>query len=866
MGFLKEFTLIDTEQALFPLNALQVFSGLHIRKLEQQRIIDMELDSRLRYITGFELYVNGQRLPFLQPEPRAVGHVLLLPLRAVVDELGSTLSLSADGNTVSIFRTQDNATISLNLLSGLVRANDKPVGTSANIAYADREQLLLPKDAVAALTGTHVTIVPGSRRIDVDLDDHLAGIIKPGDSIFKQASRARPTLETVESWIDSESEAGLIASGYYDQYNMRLRYETPSIEGQDGLTPDWLQLSAESIKGWGMSVGDQSINHRELEGTGGTHVRGLYAYKPEEKGVVLGVAGTQRSGSRTLANGESIPDFNATVAGLRYLQNDGSREIGVALESDPEQNSDAVYLSHRRTIKKDHKTLGTTHQRINLLGGLFDRQDTELFGTVASWDASMQPDEHWSLSARAGYSSAQFFTSIDEDDDATDETDSSESLDADRMTYGINSSYDTIASSSIGLSHTATEYGLLQGRNNKAWNHSSQLSLSTRPWRNRWLPWLYGSIQNTEQHDQASIVRRSAEASWHWQEYRALLKHSDQQQRGQQQGWLTSLEFNRNAWQRYLANGSSLKLAPRASLWRDNRGDSATLGGLLGYDSGGLLGPYWRFNASYGKNLAVRRLEQDDETSQDGADYANMNLRYNYRKLLSLRVNYFTDLDGNDDFYATLGGKYEFNPPRNMKFSRPNAGLLKGQVFLDRNFDGIRQHDETGIAGVRVQIKGTRVGLNADPGGRFTIQNLPVGIYRVEPDLSRLPLGYTVQPGRLVPVKIGDGLISEMQIPIVQGSRLSGAVYVDLDNNGQLDRNDQRLENVGLQISAEAETASTLFGQYTFDFLPPGEYEIAIQTDTLPDGIRPDPQQSLKIRLQPGLKNELNVRLLKQAP
>jgi hypothetical protein len=290
------------------------------------------------------------------------------------------------------------------------------------------------------------------------------------------------------------------------------------------------------------------------------------------------------------------------------------------------------------------------------------------------------------------------------------------------------------------------------------------------------------------------------------------------------------------------------------------------MGALLAYDTGELLGSRSKLNMVYGRNLGVQSLLKNDEKDNilQGSDYFSLGFNYRFNRLLKLSSTYYSDLDGHDDAYGALTAYYEFNPPRRLKQSRKNAGLLTGQIFLDENNDGKRQENEKGIPSARVKIKGSRIGLNADRFGHFTIQNLPIGIYRLEPDVTRLPLGYMAMSKFLPPVKIEDAQITELNIPIVQGHQLSGVVYLDENNNAKLDKGERRIENIGLELD-QFESASTVFGQFTFDFLLPGDYRLKVQEETLPNNLMLAPEANQRVTLKAGAKRKVYVRLVDKA-
>lgn len=870
VGFLNEVGLVDADLGLFPANAIQVFSGLHIKRDDDEQIVSMTLDKRLQYVSGFELYVNGQLLPFLNPEPRSLGHVLLLPLRAIVDELGSRLEISPDNNQVTVIRYQDNARISMNLTTGLIEVDGNPVGTAPNIAYADRNQLLLPKESVASLTGTYITIPPGSRRIDVDLDGQLARIIHPGDSIQARAASSPPSVESAKLFYDSENRASAVVRGHYSTYNLKFEYETPTTQGDDGFTPEWMQLFAESIDGWGLGVGDHSTQRRELSGVNASRIKGAYFYNPLKDGVLVATLGEAQNGSRQLDGGDNVPTFGGEVGGVRYYSNDGKFEAGIAARNDDDLDTKAVVASSFKVFDQPDFKLGELYQRTEVVGGVYEEQGDSKLGGRLAWDGRLEPTDQLSLSARTDYSSAELAGEVESLEITGEDI---EIIDADRLSYGLGLNYRPHQRLAYGLGHSRTERGIIDDGDSDEldiWTESSTASVSLKPFVSSFSPWTYFSWNRSTASDDEKIRRLSGQAVWRFDKYSFLFKHEDQRAEESGSSWLTSLQISRDAWIKYFTQSSNIKFSPRFNAWKNSDSLNANVGALLSYNSGKLLGKSTQFGMSYGRNLGVQVLEnssdeEDDDTFLDGNDYFNANLTYRFNRLVKFSSNYYSDLDGSDNVYASLTAYYEFNPPRNIKLSRENAGLLTGQVFLDENHDGKQQESEKGIPGARVTIKGTRLALNADPNGRFTIQNLPVGVYRIVPDVSRMPLGYMGDPNKISPVRIGDSLITEMKIPVVQGNQLHGVVYIDRNSNGTLDIEDERLENIGLELAHGQETASTVFGQFSFDYLPPGDYEVSVQDDTLPDGISVDPEQTLTTQLSGGGRSRFLIRLIERA-
>ena len=503
-----------------------------------------------------------------------------------------------------------------------------------------------------------------------------------------------------------------------------------------------------------------------------------------------------------------------------------------------------------------------------MAAGLYEVTGENSLGGRFAWDGRLEPSKKISFSARTEYNSSEVTRGFREE-----ETESEVEPGADSLSYGLGINYRPAQQLAYSLNHTRTERSVFEGvldDDRARWSETSAASVSFKPFVSDISPWTYLSWDKNTSDKDESIRRLTGQLTWRYDKINLLVRHVDQLAEDSGQSWLSTLELSRDPWVRYFRKNSNLKLSPRLNAWKNSETLSANLGALVTYDSGKLLGDRTHLGMTYGKNLGVQVIEESDEQASDdgdnslteGSDYFSAGLTYRFNRMLKFTSNYYSNLDGEDDLYSTLTAYYEFNPPRNIKQSRENAGLLTGQVFLDQNHDGIQQENEQGIAGARVNIKGTRVGLNADPNGRFTIQNLPVGVYRIQPDTSRMPLGYIDDPEKVPPVRIGAAQITELKIPIVLGNQLSGVVYIDTNANGKLDKEDERLENIGLELGNQHETASTVFGQYTFDFLPPGKYTLFVQQDTLPDGVIVDPQQSLDIELRPGIRNKLLIRLL----
>jgi len=88
LGKLKHFGEVSEGRYLLTPNAITVLSGASGKFDKKTKEFSFKLDPRLKVATGFEVFVNDISLGNLNPAPKSVGPVLLLPLLPIAEELG----------------------------------------------------------------------------------------------------------------------------------------------------------------------------------------------------------------------------------------------------------------------------------------------------------------------------------------------------------------------------------------------------------------------------------------------------------------------------------------------------------------------------------------------------------------------------------------------------------------------------------------------------------------------------------------------------------------------------------------------------------------------------------------------------------
>ena len=205
-------------------------------------------------------------------------------------------------------------------------------------------------------------------------------------------------------------------------------------------------------------------------------------------------------------------------------------------------------------------------------------------------------------------------------------------------------------------------------------------------------------------------------------------------------------------------------------------------------------------------------------------------------------------------------------------FIRPVS--VGDRVWFDRDADGVQDADEAGVPGVRVRLH-ENDGVTpiaetvTDESGLYLFDQLPPGDYVVVFDLGTLPTGTIVSPvarggdrerdsdadpatGRTAATgHLASGVHRrDLDLGIWTPGRIGDTVWIDINNNGRPD--DENLAELGIdgvrvelhevtpdggtRLVGETVTATSdgAMGQYLFDNLPPGTYEVRVNRGDVP--------------------------------
>ena len=897
LGKLPSVGEVSADRFILTPNAIAVLSGTNIKWDDERKEFNFELDARLKVATGFEVFVDDISLGPLNPGPKSVGPVLILPLLPVAEALGHDVTVIDGGDVVRVRRAQDSAVLSLNMTTGLVSLRGKPYGITRDISYIDITNLLLPVDAIETLTGTLISSESGSNRIDIRLHDKLQGAVAPSGSVEEIAKNTPFTPERLSFQLGPDIVNTVTGDFRVSQFNGQVRYEIPDLpsNGKE-VEPSWLSLDFAHLNGVRGSVGDYAADFRELDGVGIRRIRGASAVKTVGEGRLAVAIGAPESGVKTISDDQSRLTFSGIAGGARYASADGW-EAGVSFKKDGLSNDQMAVLSAisgRLGRIKDKKLNWDVRADAGFFNGDAREKSVDM-RAQGQLQYDMSPSV--TVDAFAQYDGAEFLRSdLDREQQTADIT---QALDPDAELIDPQEQVSDnrqrgLDFASVGASIRFTPNESIEFLNNPAASVRAQISeaglltnnglgststligagVSSGISDHNVSVAIDGSLYNTDfDTGQQSVSGHQFSVRTYKQfenlSIRGRYQYENQSNRDvDQSASVTVSGYSKNV---PLPKDGHLRIAPAGSVVWD--GDDVSLRGSLvaNFQSGDLLGKKTRLDARVG---VLQSFQPNRQNKTDKFLSVTLGRRMRLGDNMAIGLNYRNNLDGDQRVGLVLDGRFDFNDKRRYTNTQDGRGILKGQVFLDQNRDGLRQPGETSLSGAIVRVRAAKLALRADGSGYYTIQNIKEGVYEVQIDGRSLPLGFSQSDDTSLKATIRGGYVTELDIPVVQRGQIRGFAFNDANNNGQYDQGEDRVEGAKIVIKSEGSDEiltslrSTSFGQYAFDDLPVDRYEIYVSDSEKQgiSGVEPvtvelDPSQDLMMKVNVPLQRTNRIRL-----
>jgi len=713
VGYTSHADRINRTAWRFPTNIIETLTGTHFKKSDTNRFT-LTLDKRLQKVEGFSLMLDGRRLPDVNESAFAIGSTLILPLETIARALGHTISVDRLTKIIRVRRAQDQRRLSLNLSTGVVLVGERPVGIAPNLSFADIQTLMLPKNAVETLTGTHISLNVKERQIIIELDDRLDNTVAAGARIEEVADREPATLESIDYLVDTEADNTLSVNGRIRRFNLALRFETPTDELDDSSPPpSWISLDWRSISGLSGAFGDTLATQGELSGVDVSRIRGASLDHFRTHGSIRAFVGQPLDGSRRLSDTVTVPEYSSDiVAGIRYFPVHGDWDAGLSLRQSDTGGERVVagFNGHRDWAEDSDRPINTSY---SLDVGAFAQGPVSSDfrgGANLSFDLG---EQH--ITARTHYEGIGFASFNPRDEDAV--------------------GFDTLELST-GISRTFGQHfgtGLQLGARRNGVREDRLLDVRTASISTFWKPMVDGPWLNFdlgrahEEHvdtgprktTQAFIRSQYQRGRWNLESAIQYLRYDDLASNS-----ALSLSLTPDRWQKHFDSGASFAIGPRFGALFDDRGVRGSLGLLASLDAGQLLGDRVSLSvdASYfDTDTQLRDVLADDFAETDDESQTLIYIRTGYRMFADLRIeaSYTTDFTGKGRYGIALRGAHDINAVRRYREARKDRGVLTGHVFIDANGDTVRQPTESELAGVPVRVQGTQWQLRTNRNGDF---------------------------------------------------------------------------------------------------------------------------------------------------
>jgi len=161
-----------------------------------------------------------------------------------------------------------------------------------------------------------------------------------------------------------------------------------------------------------------------------------------------------------------------------------------------------------------------------------------------------------------------------------------------------------------------------------------------------------------------------------------------------------------------------------------------------------------------------------------------------------------------------------------------------GRVYQDVNLNGrFDPSVDQPQANAQVRVDGSRY-VVSDASGLFRIDSVARGEHSVYLDLLSVRADLTLldQTQQLITIESNRDVIVDFRV--VRTGRISGVVWLDLNENGRLDESEQPLSDVRVVTGSGRDTLTNEKGYFIIGDLPPGEHIVLLDEKTIPEQTR----------------------------
>lgn len=161
-----------------------------------------------------------------------------------------------------------------------------------------------------------------------------------------------------------------------------------------------------------------------------------------------------------------------------------------------------------------------------------------------------------------------------------------------------------------------------------------------------------------------------------------------------------------------------------------------------------------------------------------------------------------------------------------------------GRVYQDVNLNGrFDQGIDQPQANARVRVDGNRY-VVSDAGGNYRVDSVMRGEHAVYLDLLSVRADLTLLDNTQQQITIVSTRDAIVDFRVVRTGRITGIVWLDLNENGKLDESEKPLADVRVVTGSGRDTLTDDKGYFIIGDLPPGEHILLLDEKTIPDQMR----------------------------
>jgi hypothetical protein len=162
-------------------------------------------------------------------------------------------------------------------------------------------------------------------------------------------------------------------------------------------------------------------------------------------------------------------------------------------------------------------------------------------------------------------------------------------------------------------------------------------------------------------------------------------------------------------------------------------------------------------------------------------------------------------------------------------------GSVTGKVYQDINLNG---RFDPGVdqpqANARVRVDGSRYAVS-DAEGNYRIETVLGGEHSVYLDLLSVRADLTLLDNTQQQIAFDSKRDVVVDFRVVRTGRVSGVVWLDLNENGKLDEAERPLADVRVVTGSGRDTLTDENGYFMIGDLPPGEHILLLDEKTIPE-------------------------------